>query len=507
MSAPAPSFVEAARREKLKALKERGIAPFGYQFRRTHTAQQALAAFSADGDVPVRVAGRLVSLRGHGKTTFAHLEDPTGRIQLYFKRDDLGEAGYELVKLLDLGDVVGLSGELFRTKTGETTIRARELELLAKALRPLPLGKEDESGDRHGSLSDAETRYRQRYADLAVHRETRDVFTVRARVISYLRRFLDERGYVEVETPALQPLYGGALARPFVTRHHALDAQLYLRIATELYLKRCIVGGMEKVYEIGKDFRNEGVDRLHNPEFTMLECYEAYIDYTDVMQLVEAMLSGLVRELYGGTAIERFGATFDFTPPWPRLAYRELVLKHAGIDLAAASDTDLQHRLVTASALRDRQGDGTVPPADVKGMPRTKLIDEVFKTFVEHRLEQPTFVVDYPIEISPLAKPKRGDPTLAERFELFAQGRELANAFSELNDPDEQRARFEAQLAARAAGDQEAHQLDLDYIRALEYGMPPTGGLGLGIDRLVMLLAERPSIRDVILFPLLRPEE
>jgi len=506
VSAPAPSFVEAARREKLKALKERGIAPFGYRFQRTHTAAQALAAFAADQNVPVRVAGRLVSLRGHGKTTFAHLEDPTGRIQLYFKRDDLGEAGYELIKLLDLGDVVGLAGELFRTKTGETTIRARQVELLAKALRPLPLGKEDESGDRHGTLSDAETRYRQRYADLAVHRETRDVFALRARAISYLRRFLDERGYVEVETPALQPLYGGALARPFITRHNALDAQLYLRIATELYLKRCIVGGMEKVYEIGKDFRNEGIDRLHNPEFTMLECYEAYIDYTDVMRLVEEMLAGLVRELCGGTAIERFGKTFDFTPPWPRLAYRELVKKHAGIDLAAASDGDLRSSLQAHVGSHKPLGDA-VPPEDLKGMPRTKLIDEVFKTFVEHRLEQPTFVVDYPIEISPLAKPKRGDPTLAERFELFAQGRELANAFSELNDPDEQRARFEAQLAARAAGDQEAHQLDLDYIRALEYGMPPTGGLGLGIDRLVMLLAERPSIRDVILFPLLRPEE
>jgi lysyl-tRNA synthetase class 2 len=506
VSAPAPSFVEAARREKLRALRERGIAPFAYQFQRTHTTAQARAAFEPDEPVPVRVAGRLVSLRGHGKTTFAHLEDPTGRIQLYFKQDDLGEAAYELVKLLDLGDIVGMAGELFRTKTGETTIRAREVTLLAKALRPLPLGKEDGSGDRHGTLSDAETRYRQRYADLAVHPETRDVFTVRARVIAYLRRFLDQRGYVEVETPALQPLYGGALARPFVTRHNALDAQLYLRIATELYLKRCIVGGMEKVYEIGKDFRNEGIDRLHNPEFTMLECYEAYIDYTDVMRLVEDMLSGLVQELYGTLSLERFGRTFHFTPPWPRLGYRELVRQYAGVDLATASDADLRHRLQAEGGNRKPEGEAATPP-DLKGMPRTKLIDEVFKTFVEHRLEQLTFVVDYPIEISPLAKPKRGDPTLAERFELFAQGRELANAFSELNDPDEQRARFEAQLAARAAGDQEAHQLDLDYIRALEYGMPPTGGLGLGIDRLVMLLAERPSIRDVILFPLLRPEE
>ncbi len=506
MSAPAPSFVEAARREKLKALRERGIAPFAYRYQRTHTAAQALAAFAPDHETPVRVAGRVVSLRGHGKTTFAHLADPTGRIQLYFKRDDLGEAGYELVKLLDLGDIVGLSGDLFRTKTGETTIRAREVALLAKALRPLPLGKEDEAGDRHGTLTDPETRYRQRYADLAVHPATREVFAVRARVIAYLRRFLDGRGYIEVETPALQPLYGGALARPFVTRHNALDAQLYLRIATELYLKRCIVGGMEKVYEIGKDFRNEGIDRLHNPEFTMLECYEAYIDYTDVMRLLEEMLSGLVRELYGSTAIERFGQTFDFTPPWPRRAYRALVKEHAGVDLSTATDDELRKLVMAGWVTRKLEGDA-VEPGTPQALPRTKLIDEVFKHFVEHTLEQPTFVVDYPVEISPLAKPKRGDPTLAERFELFAQGRELANAFSELNDPDEQRARFEAQLAARAAGDQEAHQLDQDYIRALEYGMPPTGGLGLGIDRLVMLLAEQPSIRDVILFPLLRPEE
>ncbi len=502
MSAPASSFVEAARREKLKELRERGIAPFAYRYERTHTAAEAAAAVTPEREAAVSVAGRLVSLRGHGKTTFAHLEDPTGRIQLYFKRDELGEAAYDLVSLLDLGDIVGVRGTVFRTKTQEITIRAREVTLLAKALRPLPLGKEDEAGERHGVLTDPETRYRQRYADLAVHPEARAVFALRARVVAYVRRFLDARGYVEVETPVLQPLYGGALARPFLTHHHALDAQLYLRIATELYLKRCIVGGLERVYEIGKDFRNEGLDRLHNPEFTMLEFYQAYIDYTDVMGILEAMLSGLVAELYGGPAIERFGKTFDFTPPWPRRAYRGLVADHAKVDLARATDSELRERLGGGRVLDE---DGA--PQDLKALPRTKLIDEVFKHFVEPMLEQPTFVVDYPIEISPLAKPKRGDPTLAERFELYVQGRELANAFSELNDPDEQRARFEAQVRARAAGDQEAHQLDQDYVRALEYGMPPTGGAGLGIDRLVMLLAERPSIRDVILFPLLRPEE
>jgi len=502
VSAPAPSFVEAARREKLKELRQRGIAPFAYRYERTHTAAEVLTAFAPERDTTVSVAGRLVSLRSHGKTTFAHLEDPTGRIQLYFKREDLGEAAYEVVRLLDLGDIVGVSGAVFRTKTQEITIRAREVTLLAKALRPLPLGKEDETGERHGALADPETRYRQRYADLAVHPDARAVFTLRARVIGYLRRFLDQRGYVEVETPVLQPLYGGALARPFLTHHNALDARLYLRIATELYLKRCIVGGLEKVYEIGKDFRNEGLDRLHNPEFTMLEFYQAYIDYADVMGILEAMLSGLVTELYGGPAIERFGKTFNLTPPWPRRAYRALVAEHAKIDLARATDTELRERLAGERVIGE---DGA--PQDLRALPRTRLIDEVFKHFVEATLEQPTFVVDYPVEISPLAKPKRGDPTLAERFELYVQGRELANAFSELNDPDEQRARFEAQVQARAAGDQEAHQLDQDYVRALEYGMPPTGGAGLGIDRLVMLLAERPSIRDVILFPLLRPEE
>jgi len=501
VSAPAPSFVEAARREKLNELRDRGVAPFAYRYERTHTAVEALAAFATDIEAAVSVAGRLVSLRGHGKTTFAHLEDPTGRIQLYFKLDELGKA-YDVVKLLDLGDIVGVRGALFRTKTKEITIRATELTLLAKALRPLPLGKEDDAGERHGTLADPETRYRQRYADLAVHPDTRAVFELRARVVAHIRRFLDARGYVEVETPVLQPLYGGALARPFVTHHNALDARLYLRIATELYLKRCIVGGMEKVYEIGKDFRNEGLDRLHNPEFTMLEFYQAYIDYTDVMGILEGLLSGLVTELYGGPAIERFGKTFDFTPPWPRKAYRALVSERAGIDLARAADAELRDRLGGAQVVRD---DGT--SHDLKALPRTNLIDEIFKRFVEPTLEQPTFVVDYPVEISPLAKPKRGDPTLAERFELYVQGRELANAFSELNDPDEQRARFEAQVRARAAGDQEAHQLDQDYVRALEYGMPPTGGAGLGIDRLVMLLAERPSIRDVILYPLLRPDE
>jgi lysyl-tRNA synthetase class 2 len=485
--------LEAVRREALGALRSRGIDPYAYRFERTHTAAEALAAFAPGREPAVRVAGRVVAFRGHGKTTFAHLEDASGRIQVYFRQDALGAEGYAIVGLLHLGDVIGVDGTVFRTRTGEVTVRAGAVTLLAKALRPLPIGKSDAEGLQHGGLADPETRYRQRYADLAVHPHVREVFRVRARTVSYLRRFLDARGFLEVETPVLQPIYGGAMARPFVTHHAALDRRLYLRIATELYLKRCIVGGLERVYEIGKDFRNEGLDRLHNPEFTMLELYQAYADYEDMMALTEEMVEGVVTELCGSRRIERFGVTLDFARPWTRATYRELVRTHGGLDLVSADDRALR------AAVHAR---GTDPD----GMSRPKLMDEVFKAYVEPALRQPTFVVDFPIELSPLAKPKRGDPTLAERFEFFVFGRELANAFSELNDPDDQRRRLEAQTAARAAGDQEAQVMDEDYILALEYGMPPTGGVGLGIDRLVMLLAEQASIRDVILFPQLRSD-
>jgi lysyl-tRNA synthetase class 2 len=494
MTATPGSRVVQARRDKLDELRRRGIEPFAYTFDRTHTAVEAIRAHRAGAKVPVRVAGRVVAIRPHGKSTFAHVADASGRVQAYFRVNDLGEA-YDLVQLLDLGDVIGVSGYMFATRTGEVTVHAEEVQLLAKALRPLPMGKEDAEGERHGELTDAETRYRQRYADLAVHPEVRDVFRVRATVVTYLRQFLDERGYVEVETPALQPLYGGALARPFTTEYHALNANFYLRIATELYLKRCIVGGLEKVYEMGKDFRNEGVDRLHNPEFTMLEFYEAYADYEAIMTMVEDMIHGLVTHLYDSPVIERFGQRFDFTRPWHRATYVDLVQQHAGVDPLGADDASLR------AVLRKRDVE------NVDAMPSTKLVDEVFKEYVEPKLQQPTFVLDHPIEISPLAKPKRGNPTVAERFEFYVHGWELANAFSELNDPDDQRARFEQQVEARAAGDAEAHQVDEDYLRALEYGLPPTGGCGIGIDRLVMLLAEQRSIRDVILYPMLRPEE
>jgi lysyl-tRNA synthetase class 2 len=487
-------FVAVARQEKLQELARRGVPAFAYAFDRSHMAQAAHDAFREDDPTIFRVAGRLIALRPHGKTTFAHLADQSGKIQLYFKQDDLGSEVYELLTLLDLGDVIGVEGPLFKTKTGEISIRVQRLTLLTKALRPLPLGKEDASGVKHGELSDPELRYRQRYADLAVHPEVRDVFRLRTRVVSAIRAFLDARGYLEVETPVLQPLYGGAAARPFTTHHEALDATFYLRIADELYLKRCIVGGLERVYEIGHDFRNEGLSRFHNPEFTMAEWYQAYADYTDMMELTEDLLATLVERLFGSATLERHGATLSFARPFARRDFYDLVKEHAGVDLARAGDDDLR----AALKRRHVEGADTVSGA--------KLIDEVFKTYVEPTLIQPTFVMDYPVALSPLAKNKRGDPAKVERWELFIHGREIANAFSELNDPDEQRRRFEQQARFRAAGDQEAQQLDEDFLRALEYGMPPTGGVGLGVDRLMMILADQPNIRDVILFPMLRPE-
>jgi lysyl-tRNA synthetase class 2 len=486
------SFVEAARREKLAELVKRGVVPFAYRFDRTGAVQAALEGFR-DGEPTVhRVAGRLILLRSMGKTTFGHLEDRSGKIQVYFKIDAVGAEQYEVVKLLDLGDVVGVEGPLFRTKTGEVTLRVERFTLLTKSLRPLPLGKEDAKGVRHGELSDPELRARQRYADLAVHPEVREVFRLRAGVVGHIRKFLDARGYLEVETPVLQPVYGGASARPFVTHYEALDTNVYLRIADELYLKRCIVGGLEKVYEIGHDFRNEGMDRFHNPEFTMAEWYQAYADYDVMLELTEEMLAGMVQQLFGTTTLERHGATLDFKRPFARQDYHTLVRDKAGIDLPRATEAELR------AALKRKE------VADVDQLSGAKLVDEVFKTYVEPTLVQPTFVLDYPVALSPLAKLKRGDPTRVERWELFIQKRE--NAFSELNDPEEQRRRFEQQARLRAAGDAEAQQLDEDFIRALEYGMPPTGGVGLGIDRLLMILADQPHIRDVILFPMLRPE-
>ena len=489
------NFVMRARREKLDALAALGVAPFGYGYARTHSATEALAAAGDAEEGPhVQLAGRLVAWRAHGKTTFAHLADQSGRIQLYFRKDALGDR-YAVVEHLDLGDVIGVSGPLFRTRTGEVTVRVESFELLAKSLRPLPFGKEevvDGAVVRHSGFADSEQRSRQRYADLAVHPEVRALFAARSRMITAIRAFLDGRGFLEVETPVLQPLYGGAAAKPFTTHHNALDMPLYLRIADELYLKRLVVGGFERVYEIGHDFRNEGIDRTHNPEFTMLEFYQAYADYQEMMTVVEELLThaaDAVRSVPGVGA-----AVSELRPPFPRIEWVPALEAAIGVAPLAQSDDALRN---IAAKLGVQH---------VESLSRPKLLDEIFQAVVESRLEEPTFVVDYPRELSPLAKPKRGDPALTERFELFARGKELANAFSELNDPIDQRRRFEAQARLRAAGDEEASVVDEDYLRAMEYGMPPMGGVGMGIDRMFMYLTSIANIRDVILFPTMRPE-
>jgi lysyl-tRNA synthetase class 2 len=496
------NYVERARRDKRVQLEAMGVRPYAYRFDRRHQAAAAVALYQdamGEQGPEVRVAGRVAALRSQGKTMFVHLEDHTGRIQAYLRQDALG-TGFEMAKLIDLDDFIGVTGPLFRTRTGEVTIKVAAVEMLTKSVKPLPRGKTQttESGEvvTYGGVQDPEFRYRQRYADLAVHPDVRRVFVSRAETIRFIRRFMDERGYLEVETPILQPLYGGASARPFVTHHNALDMPLYLRIADELYLKRLIVGGFDRVYEIGHDFRNEGMDRTHNPEFTMLEFYEAYADYGDMMRMMEEMLPGVVAHCRGSLVIETGGHRIDFTPPWRRVSFVDAVLEAAGIDVVTATDAEMRARLVAKGESREA----------VDEMTGGRLIDELFKAFVEPTLIQPTFVIDHPISISPLAKVHRSRPGVVERFELFVNTKELANAFSELNDPDDQRARFEDQVRQRTAGDDEAQPYDADYVRALEYGMPPTGGLGLGIDRLVMLLTDQASIRDVILFPAMRPE-
>jgi len=495
---------ERHRREKLAALRALGTEPFAYGFERSHTAREAAALYlDAHGDQgpAVAVAGRVQAWRPKGKVIFGHVEDASGRIQVYLRGDELGPA-FELVKLLDLDDHIGVRGHLMKTRSGEVTVKAAEVSLLSKSLKPLPRPKvevlEDGSTRTYGGVADPELRYRQRYADLAVHPEVREVFRLRSRIITRIRAFLDARGFLEVETPVLQPLYGGASARPFVTHHNALDMPLYLRIADELYLKRLIVGGLERVYEIGHDFRNEGMDRSHNPEFTMLELYQAYADYGDMMALAEALFADLVREVTGGPLeLEREGVRLDFTPPFKRVSFVDGIRERSGVDVLVASEEEMRARLVRAG----------LPREEVQVFTGGKLLDEMFSAFQEPALVQPTFVVDYPKAISPLAKVHRTDSRITERFELFVQGRELANAFSELNDPDDQRSRFEDQARQRQAGNDEAQPYDADYIRALEYGMPPTGGMGIGVDRVLMLLLAQSSIRDVILFPAMRPEE
>jgi lysyl-tRNA synthetase, class II len=486
------------RRASLDRLVGSGVSPFAYAYERTHVAADALRLLP-DGDdagPPVRVAGRLVSLRSKGKTAFAHLSDPSGRVQIYFRRDDMAPSEWAVFEELHLGDIVGVAGAVMRTRTGEVTVQCATLTLLAKTLRPLPFAKEqlvDGELKRYSGFADQEQRYRQRYADLAVHPERRVNFYARARMTTAIRTFLDGLGYLEVETPILQPLYGGAAARPFTTHHNALDMPLYLRIADELYLKRLIVGGFDRVYEIGHDFRNEGIDRTHNPEFTMLEFYEAYADYTVIMGRVEALIVAAADAVRGTTGIDP-DAVPSFSTPFRRIEWVPTLSAALGRDVLGMSDAEL----VTAAMAHDVEKPGTLS--------RPKLMDELFQALVERTITAPTFVLDYPVELSPLAKPKRGNSALTERFELFADGREMANAFSELNDPIDQRQRFDAQARLKAAGDDEASGVDEDYLRAMEYGMPPTGGCGIGIDRLLMYLTGTQHIRDVILFPAMRPE-
>jgi lysyl-tRNA synthetase class 2 len=489
------------RHEKLRALRVAGVDPFGTSFPVAHWAGPLHARWDATPEEEVRaagavqVAGRVMSIRHHGKSCFANLLDHTGTVQLYARADVLGEA-YAGFTDLDVADFVGVTGDLMRTRTGELTVQVKTWTFLSKSVRPLP--------EKWHGLKDVETRYRQRYVDLLVNPGVRDVFRLRSRLIQGVRAFLDARGFLEVETPVMQPIPGGAAARPFATHHNALDIPLFLRIALELHLKRLVVGGFDRVYELGRIFRNEGVSTQHNPEFTMLEFYQAYADYGDLMELTEALFADLARTLTGGLALTYQEERIDLTPPWRRLRYLEAVAETLGV-----GRDELRDRERVRGAAREAAG-GRGLDAGAWGWgaatPAYQMWKDVFETFVEPTLVQPTFVIDFPTELSPLARQKRDDPSLVDRFELFISRMEVANAYSELNDPFEQRLRFEQQLAAREAGDDEAHPLDEDYIRALEYGLPPTAGEGIGIDRLVMLFADRASIRDVILFPLLRPE-
>jgi lysyl-tRNA synthetase, class II len=479
--------------EKMAALRAAGIEPFPYGYHRTHSTRQVLDIVEQNKEnlmsqeFKVNVAGRIMAKRGMGKTAFMDLRDGSSKIQLFFRINNL-ENKYELVKDIDIGDIIGVEGKLFLTRSGEPTIEVADFTLLAKALRPLP--------EKWHGLSDVEKRYRQRYLDLISNPEIKNIFETRSKTISAVRDFLNRRGFLEVETPVFQAEAGGATARPFITHHNALDRDFYLRIALELHLKRLIIGGFDKVYELGRIFRNEGIDFKHNPEFTMLETYEAYVDYRDVMKMVEEMVSTVCQNVMGTQKVEYNGQTIDFTTPWKRLELRQAVIEYAGLDYNEFPDTES----LRAEMLRRGM------QFDLK-KERGKLIDELVSTYIDPNMIQPTILFDYPIELSPLAKKKPGDGKTVERFEAYAGGMEIANAFTELNDPLDQRQRFQKQMEERGAGDLEASQMDEDFLLAMEHGMPPTGGLGVGIDRLVMIFTNQQSIREVILFPTLREEQ
>ncbi len=479
------------RQEKLDRIRARGINPYPHRYHRSHTAQQAIALLeqhegsSKTETSPISLAGRIMANRPMGKITFLDMRDSSGRLQLYLHKDQLSQEKLELLKDLDIGDIIGASGVLFRTRSGEPTLKVEDFTLLAKSLKPLP--------EKWHGLSDVDTRYRQRYLDLIANTEVREIFQVRSRVITAIREFLNQRGFLEVETPVLQPLAGGAAARPFVTHHHALDRDFYLRIALELHLKRLIIGGFDRVYELGRTFRNEGISTKHNPEFTMLECYQTYADYNDVMDTLEEMVSTVVSKISGKDEAAFGDNTINFKPPWQRLELRQAIIEYSGIDFENYPNADsLRNEMLKLEI--------EVDPKKTRG----QLVDELISTFVEPKIIQPTFLVDYPVEMSPLAKAKPDNDQMVERFEAFAGGMEIANAFTELNDPGEQRQRFFRQQQEHQAEDGEIEAIDQDFLLAMEYGMPPTGGLGVGIDRLVMLLTSQPSIREVIFFPQLR---
>jgi len=476
----------AQMRENLDALRELGVEPYPLRSERTHEAGDIVEDFDSLEGARVKLTGRLMAIRGHGKAGFADLVDGSGKVQIYVRKDDVDESLFAVWKLLDVGDIVGVEGEVFRTRSGEPSVKVEGLSVLAKALLPLP--------EKWHGLKDKELRYRQRYLDLVANEDSRRVFKARSDIMRVARDFLHERGFMEVETPVLQPIYGGAFARAFETHHHALDLKLYLRIADELYLKRLIVGGLERVFEIGKDFRNEGMDRTHSPEFTQLELYQAYGDYHDMMDITEALLVRMAHAVHGGTKFPWADGEIDVAPPWKRLRVMDAVADAVGAD--ALDDT-----AKLLSAAREKGVD--LPD----GASRGEVIEEILSELVEPALNEPTFLIDYPREISPLAKQTPDDPEMVERFEFFIGGLELGNSFSELNDPDEQVRRLEAQVTAREGGNAEAHGMDEDFVRALMHGMPPTGGLGIGLDRVVMLLTNSWNIRDVILFPPMRPEQ
>jgi lysyl-tRNA synthetase class 2 len=495
MSDSGPTDQSAQRRAKLALLREQGNA-YPNDFRRTHWTAELIDGYSAHDEealetdpVRVSVVGRMMSRRVMGKASFTHIQDGSGRLQLYVRRDDLPEGVYAEFKKWDVGDILGASGTVFKTRSGELSVKVDELRLLAKSLHPLP--------EKFHGLTDQEIRYRQRYLDLMMNEQTQEVFRKRSRIIDYIRRFFIERRFLEVETPMMQVIPGGALARPFATHHNALDMQLYLRIAPELYLKRLVVGGLERVFEINRNFRNEGVSTQHNPEFTMLEFYQAYADFDDFIELTETLMRGLAEELFGSTTFEYQGTSFDFSKPFARMTVKESIL-HFNPEVSETTLDDEAGGRAWAKNLGIEVEDG-------HGLGKVWI--EIFEKTVEDRLVEPTFITAYPTEVSPLSRCSESDPFVTDRFEFFVAGLEMANGFSELNDPEDQEARFRAQASSRAAGDQEAMYFDEDYVRALEYGLPPAAGEGVGIDRLVMLFTDSASIRDVLLFPLMRPED